>query len=97
MKILLVLSLVLAFVGIAAILGSGYFALNKYFLQAEASPDKFMEQIDDKLDSDRDGLTDKAETDIYGTNPKSVDTDGDGYSDKTEIDGGFDPLQPPSL
>ncbi|MFC1721833.1 hypothetical protein ACFL0Z_02890 [Patescibacteria group bacterium] len=96
MKPLLVLSLVLAIIGITAIIGSGYFAVNKYFLQAEAKPDKVLEQIDDKLDSDRDGLTDKEEIEIHKTNPNNPDTDNDGYSDKTEVDGGFDPLQPPS-
>ena len=36
-------------------------------------------------DTDKDGLTDIMETEIYGTNPKKADTDGDGLNDGEEI------------
>lgn len=48
------------------------------------------------LDTDRDGLTDAEETQIYGTNPRNADTDGDGQSDGDEIRAGTDPLSPDS-
>lgn len=44
------------------------------------------------VDSDLDGLTDKGEQDIYGTDPKNPDTDGDGIMDGTESIKGTDPL-----
>jgi predicted ferric reductase len=43
-------------------------------------------------DSDADGLTDVAETDLYFTNPTNSDTDGDGISDLQEIKQGTNPL-----
>ena len=36
-------------------------------------------------DSDNDGISDEAETTIFGTNPNNPDTDGDGLSDGDEI------------
>lgn len=45
-------------------------------------------------DTDHDGLTDYAETYLYGTSPYLVDTDSDGYNDSIEIDSGNDPLCP---
>jgi len=57
--------------------------------------DKYQEEIikisKDK-DSDKDGLLDKDELEIYKTDPHKKDTDNDGYTDKEEIDNGFDPL-----
>ncbi|NHJ85828.1 MAG: hypothetical protein FK734_10225 [Asgard group archaeon] len=43
-------------------------------------------------DTDGDGLTDKDEVEIYGTDPEVADTDGDGWTDSEEIDQGTDPL-----
>jgi hypothetical protein len=37
------------------------------------------------LDSDGDGLTDREETELYGTDPFNPDTDGDGLPDGVEI------------
>ncbi len=44
------------------------------------------------LDTDGDGLTDSAETNVYGTNPAIPDTDGDGFNDGLEVAAGTDPL-----
>lgn len=44
------------------------------------------------LDSDLDGLTDKAEIEIFHTDPHNPDTDGDGFLDGAEILNGTDPL-----
>ena len=41
---------------------------------------------------DGDGLTDKDEVEIYGTDPNSTDTDGEGFSDYDEVWAGVDPL-----
>ncbi|MCJ7464748.1 MAG: fibronectin type III domain-containing protein [Thermoplasmata archaeon] len=43
-------------------------------------------------DSDNDGLSDAAETYVYGTDPLLNDTDGDGFSDGWEILHGGNPL-----
>lgn len=45
-------------------------------------------------DSDTDGLTDAAETDIHGTDPQDPDTDDDGLGDGEEIERTTDPLNP---
>lgn len=47
-----------------------------------------------RTDSDRDGISDYDEDNIYKTDPNNPDTDGDGYSDGSEILGGYDPLDP---
>lgn len=47
-----------------------------------------------KVDSDKDGLTDDNETNLYKTSPYLADTDGDGLSDKEEIDNGTNPNCP---
>lgn len=44
------------------------------------------------LDSDRDGLRDWKEIQIYHTNPYEKDTDGDGFDDGFEIRNGYSPL-----
>lgn len=44
------------------------------------------------VDSDLDGLTDKAEIQIYHTDPGNPDTDGDGILDGSEVLSGTDPL-----
>jgi putative ubiquitin-RnfH superfamily antitoxin RatB of RatAB toxin-antitoxin module len=46
-----------------------------------------------KKDTDRDGLTDGEEINIYKTNPLISDTDGDGFADGLEVDSGYDPLK----
>ncbi|MGD9216830.1 MAG: PKD domain-containing protein [Desulfobacteraceae bacterium] len=45
-------------------------------------------------DSDNDGLTDKDETNLYGTDPHNADTDGDGIPDGQEVGDGTDPRAP---
>lgn len=45
----------------------------------------------DKLDSDKDGLTDKVEI-MLKADPYKADTDGDGYNDFNEIKNGFSPM-----
>jgi hypothetical protein len=47
--------------------------------------------VDDGFDSDRDGLSDRAER-IIGTDPNNPDTDGDGISDGAEVRQGTNPL-----
>lgn len=42
-------------------------------------------------DSDRDGLTDFDEANIYRTDPTRADSDGDGHADGTEVTQGFNP------
>lgn len=44
------------------------------------------------IDSDLDGVTDQAETQVYFTDSKKPDTDGDGILDGVEILKGTDPL-----
>jgi hypothetical protein len=44
-----------------------------------------------RLDSDGDGLSDFAETTVFGTNPALADTDGDGVSDGAEYLAGTNP------
>ncbi len=48
-------------------------------------------------DSDRDGLTDADEINLYHTDPCKADTDGDGFSDGTEVSKGYDPNGPGKL
>jgi hypothetical protein len=44
------------------------------------------------LDTDKDGIPDFDEVNLYRTNPNEPDTDGDGFADGIEIVRGFDPL-----
>lgn len=46
------------------------------------------------LDSDRDGVPDKDEVEVYKTDPNNPDTDGDGYSDWLELNNGYSPHNP---
>ncbi len=45
-------------------------------------------------DSDSDGISDRNETELYGTNPNFADSDADGYTDLVEIEAEMDPLTP---
>ncbi|MFA6382038.1 MAG: CAP domain-containing protein [Candidatus Buchananbacteria bacterium] len=49
------------------------------------------------IDSDKDGLTDYEEINIYGTDPNNPDTDQDGVSDGDEVKQGRNPLDPLDL
>ena len=42
-------------------------------------------EIPANLDSDGDGISDRDEINIYGTNPYKADSDGDGINDKAEL------------
>lgn len=46
---------------------------------------------DAEFDTDFDGLFDRAEVDIWHTDPTKADTDGDGYGDGIEVIRGYDP------
>lgn len=50
----------------------------------------------ERADTDIDGLIDRAEIQVYKTDPLKADTDGDGYLDGDEVINGFDPLIPGS-
>jgi hypothetical protein len=52
---------------------------------AERTPEKAV------LDSDKDGITDFDEVNIFNTDPFIADTDGDGFTDGAEILSGYDP------
>jgi lipoprotein-anchoring transpeptidase ErfK/SrfK len=43
------------------------------------------------LDTDKDGLSDYDEINLYKTDPKNADTDGDGYPDGLEVSKGYSP------
>jgi hypothetical protein len=49
------------------------------------------------IDSDGDGLTDRDEVVVHGTDPNNADTDGDGWEDGLEILIGADPLVADSI
>ncbi len=51
-----------------------------------------VEDEEEIIDSDGDGLSDYDEINIYGTDPLNPDTDGDGYNDGEEVSAGYDPL-----
>ena len=44
------------------------------------------------LDSDKDGLSDYSEREVYGTDINEVDSDGDGFTDTEEVLANSDPL-----
>jgi len=48
-------------------------------------------------DSDNDGLFDREEVKVYGTDPLNPDTDGDGYKDGDEVKNGYNPKGPGKL
>jgi hypothetical protein len=45
-------------------------------------------------DTDKDGVSNYDEVNIYNTDPQNPDTDNDGFFDGAELLGGFDPLNP---
>ena len=47
--------------------------------------------VDPNLDSDKDGLTDWQEINVYHTDPNNPDTDGDGFTDGVEVSNGYNP------
>lgn len=94
MKIILVIALILAAAGLLALGSSAYFAVAYYTTGARPTTSATNQTLNDKLDSDGDGLTDYQEINVYRTDPHNKDTDRDGYSDKAEIDAGYDPLTP---
>ncbi|MFZ5391011.1 MAG: L,D-transpeptidase family protein [Patescibacteria group bacterium] len=52
-------------------------------------PTNLLATAADTIDSDKDGLTDEQEINIYQTDPNLVDTDGDGYPDGQEVNLGY--------
>lgn len=48
-------------------------------------------------DTDKDGISDWDELNIYRTSPYMEDSDSDGYNDKEEIEAGFDPNCPQGI
>jgi len=56
-------------------------------------PDWVDARLDSGMDTDGDGLSDKDEMLIYGTDHLKADTDGDGLSDSEELALGTDPLE----
>ncbi|EKD49646.1 MAG: hypothetical protein ACD_63C00081G0001 [uncultured bacterium] len=90
MKHLIVIGLICVVLGLVSVGASAYFVVDRYFLGNGGQSDK--DEFMNKLDTDKDGITDKKEVDEYGTDPNKKDTDGDGYGDKEEIDAGYDPL-----
>ncbi|MFA6973676.1 MAG: hypothetical protein WC238_03000 [Parcubacteria group bacterium] len=74
---------------IAVIFFTGIFFAHKTFAQEQPTVNYNGEVI---IDSDLDGLTDKGEQDIYGTDPQNPDTDNDGVMDSAEVIRGSDPL-----
>jgi len=58
---------------------------------------QMMETEPQHFDTDGDGLSDKDEADLFGTDHLAADTDGDGFSDADEVfDHGTDPSDPES-
>ncbi len=55
------------------------------------------ENYEQIVDSDNDGITDKEEKEVYGSNPFNEDTDGDGFFDNNEIALGLDILEEDDL
>lgn len=51
----------------------------------------------DDSDSDDDDLGDRAEVEVYGTDPLNRDTDGDSYLDGSEVSSGYNPNGPGKL
>lgn len=62
--------------------------------ETERREEIIKERVGDEVfkDSDKDGISDYDEVNIYSTDPFNVDTDGDGFIDGNEILSGYDPL-----
>lgn len=94
-----------ALIAVIGVLWQWQVALNKPFLKIRpVGPDR-SEDIQQLLeqespfalrqkDTDKDGLNDYDELNVYNTSPYLSDTDSDGYDDKTEIDNNQDPNCP---
>lgn len=85
--------------GVFSLAEGAHFVTNRGFnlavegVSAAASPDIKTDESEKSVqDSDADGLADRDEEEIYGTDPSNPDTDSDSYSDGTEIQGGYNPL-----
>lgn len=65
---------------------------------AAGNSDECLQQVtvepDSTADCDGDGLTDREEVQVYGTDPTDPDTAGDGISDGWKVQYGFDPTAP---
>jgi len=73
-----------------------FFAVIFFAVKTSAQEKTITSVVDYKgeviVDSDLDGLTDKGEVQVYGTDPGKADTDGDGILDGAEVLSGTDPL-----
>lgn len=69
-------------------------AIRSPFAPANTAVSVASASTDANQDSDKDGLTDQEEADIYGTSAYQPDTDGDKQTDSQEILNGTDPLCP---
>lgn len=84
---------ILAFVAGLMLLGAagvGFLAFYDFPKGAEAKNIKTVVEVDNNLDTDKDGLTDVLER-TYGTDPNNPDTDGDGYPDGVEVRNNYNP------
>ncbi|MBW2122995.1 MAG: cadherin-like domain-containing protein [Deltaproteobacteria bacterium] len=65
-----------------------YFAATAYDRcgnESDFSQEVSFQVVDPEGDTDRDGIPDADETDLYGTDPEGFDTDGDAIGDGTEL------------
>jgi hypothetical protein len=91
--------MVLGILGLLAVTVVSTFAYRAYRQKQEYAKWLAQTQVDGtvvppatpELDTDGDGLSDRAEVEQYGTNPHHPDTDGDGYTDGTEVLHGYSP------
>lgn len=70
-------------------------AVQKFEERLVANEVVFKERVGLKLfrDTDKDGISDYDEENVYKTDPENFDTDGDGRSDGLEVQGGFSPRE----
>lgn len=88
----------LSFLMVMLLTGSfqfGVLAINQYqftkeFYQLQYQPG-FNSSSQSEYDTDGDGVTDRNEVEVFGTDPLKIDTDGDGYTDLQEIVSCYDP------